>query len=128
MRIIILLFACLMIVCCKRTEDIPKDIMKPNEMVPVLLDIYLAESQLTELRINRDTTASIFRTYEELIYDSLNVDHEKYKKSLTYYYDHADQLEIIYEAILDTLTKRESRLKNIRAKADSIVRKKAKNK
>ena len=41
---------------------------------------------------------------EGLIFDSLNVDHEKYKKSMTYYYDHTDQLEIIYEAILDTLT------------------------
>ncbi|HNP19917.1 MAG TPA: DUF4296 domain-containing protein [Fulvivirga sp.] len=128
MRIIILLFACLMIVGCTRTKEIPNDIMKPNEMVPVLLDIYLAESQITELRLNRDTTASIFQTYEGLIYDSLNVDREKYKKSLTYYYDHTDQLEIIYEAILDTLTKRDSRLRSMQSKADSLVRKKAENK
>jgi hypothetical protein len=119
MRILLLFISCLAITCCKRTEDIPEGILKQNQMMPVMLDIYLAESQLTELRLDRDTTASIFDTYEGVIFERHNVDHEQYKKSLTYYYDHTKQLEIIYEAMLDTLTIRDAKLKAKQAKADS---------
>ncbi|MEQ8577043.1 MAG: DUF4296 domain-containing protein, partial [Fulvivirga sp.] len=97
-------------------------------LVLLMLDIYLAEVKLSNLKIVRDTAVSIFETYEGYLFEKHNIDREQYMKSMTYYYDHTEELELIYEALLDTLTVRETKLKAIEdakmAKRDSLKKRK----
>ncbi|MEQ8927789.1 MAG: DUF4296 domain-containing protein [Fulvivirga sp.] len=108
------------------SDEKPEDIISHEQMIVILLDVYEAEAKLAELKLNRDTTIQIFKTYEQFIYDKHGIDESVYKKSLTYYYDHPDKLEKIYETMLDSLALRESKTKAYeeakQAKEDSIRR------
>lgn len=116
------------LVGCSKSNEVPDDIVAKDKLVPLMLDIYLAEVKLSNLKIVRDTAVSIFETYEGYLFEKHNVDREQYMKSMTYYYDHTEELELIYEALLDTLTVRETKLKAIEdakmAKRDSLKKRK----
>ncbi|QSE99092.1 DUF4296 domain-containing protein [Fulvivirga lutea] len=119
---IIMMISILFMRC--NTDETPEDIISHEKMVGILLDVYEAEAKLAELKLNRDTTIQIFKTYEQYIYDEHGIEEEVYKKSLTYYYDHPDKLEKIYETMLDSLALRETKAKAYeeakQAKQDSI--------
>jgi hypothetical protein len=116
------------LVGCSKSNEVPEDIVAKDKLVPLMLDIYLAEVKLSNLKIVRDTAVSIFETYEGYLFEKHNIDREQYMKSMTYYYDHTEELELIYEALLDTLTVRETKLKAIEdtkmAKRDSLKKRK----
>ncbi|MEQ8244373.1 DUF4296 domain-containing protein [Fulvivirga sp.] len=116
------------LVGCSKGNEVPEDIVAKDKLVPLMLDIYLAEVKLSNLKIVRDTAVSIFETYEGYLFEKHNIDREQYMKSMTYYYDHTEELELIYEALLDTLTVRETKLKAIEdakmAKRDSLKKRK----
>lgn len=88
----------------------PEGILKQHEMVPILLEVYLAEGQINELRIKRDSAMMMFEVYEQKIFEKYHVSDSTYKASLVYYYDHPDQLESIYETVLDSLNLMEKKL------------------
>ncbi len=95
---------------CSRDRS-SDEVISEEGMSLILLDIYISENELSNLGMNRDTTVEIFKKYEKLIFERNNIDEEKYRKSLTYYYDHPDMLEKIYDIVLDSLTLRESKIK-----------------
>lgn len=119
----ILLF-CLVLVGCGKNNDVPEDIVPKEQLVPLMLDIYLAEVKLSNLRIVRDTAVSIFETYEGYLFEKHNIGKEQYMNSMTYYYDNTTELELIYEALLDSLSVRETKLKALedskKAEMDSL--------
>ena len=91
------------------SEKIPEEVLKHEQMVPILVDMYLAESKVNELKIKRDSALIIFQVYEERIYAKHNVSYDTYRASLAYYYDHPEVLENIYETVLDSLNLLETR-------------------
>ncbi len=119
----IIFIFCLCLGSCSE-NDKAEDVLSEEQMSSLLLDIYEAESGLAELRLNRDTTIEIFKAYESFLFENHQIDKEVYKKSLTYYYDHPEALEEVYDMIIDSLTLRESKIKAIeeseRQKRDSI--------
>lgn len=122
---IVALFSLLIVGSCS-SDKRPDDVLSEAQMSSFLLDIYKAESGLAELRLNRDTTIAIFKEYESFLYEKHQVETEVYMKSLTYYYDHPDQLGLVYDIIIDSLTLRESKIKAIeesqRQKRDSLAK------
>jgi hypothetical protein len=105
-----ILFICfsILLIGCKDKNELPEGIMTRQEMFPLMLDIYVAEEKLTDLGIPRDTLINIYETYEGMLFEKHNTDHEVYKRSLAYYYENPKGLEMIYEKILDSLTISES--------------------
>ncbi|MTI38632.1 DUF4296 domain-containing protein [Fulvivirga lutimaris] len=128
MKIFKIFLLSLVIVSCGKSDDVPEDVIPKEQLVPLMLDIYLAEVKLSNLQIVRDTAVSIFETYEGYLFEKHNIEKEQYMNSMTYYYDHTEELELIYEALLDTLTVRETKLKaiddNKKAKLDSLKKNK----
>ncbi len=124
MKIFKIFLASLIFWGCGKDNDIPEDIAPKEQLVPLMLDIYLAEVKLSNLKIVRDTAVSIFETYEGYLFEKHNIEKEKYMNSMSYYYDHTEQLELIYEALLDSLSVRETKLKAVEdaktAKSDSL--------
>ena len=124
MKIFKIFLISLILWSCGKDNDIPEEIAPKEQLVPLMLDIYLAEVKLSNLKIVRDTAVSIFETYEGYLFEKHNIEKEKYMNSMSYYYDHTEQLELIYEALLDSLSVRETKLKAVEdaktAKTDSI--------
>lgn len=124
MKIFKIFLLSLVLVSCGKNDDVPEDLIPKEQLVPLMLDIYLAEVKLSNLKIIRDTAVSIFDTYEGYLFEKHDIEKERYMESMTYYYDHTDQLELIYEALLDTLTVHETKLKAFqdsrKARQDSL--------
>lgn len=96
----------------------PKDVLTKEEMVPLLLDIYIGESKVNNLRLSRDSSMALFAVYEEELFKKYEVTDSTYRRSMTYYYNHPDKLEAIYGIVLDSLNLREQRLKENREKEE----------
>lgn len=124
MKIFKIFLVSLILWSCGKDNDIPEGITPKEQLVPLMLDIYLAEVKLSNLKIVRDTAVSIFEIYEGYLFEKHNIEKEKYMNSMSYYYDHTEQLELIYEALLDSLSVRETKLKAVEdaktAKTDSL--------
>ncbi|MEM8565890.1 MAG: DUF4296 domain-containing protein [Bacteroidota bacterium] len=91
-------------------EEVPEGILSEDEMVPIFLDVYLAEGKVNELRVKRDSALIIFEEYETRILDKYELTDSVYTNSLRYYYAHPLKLESIYETVLDSLNLMEKRL------------------
>jgi hypothetical protein len=110
MKKILFVCFCIFLTGCKDKNELPEGIMTKQEMFPLMLDIYIAEEKLTALNIARDTLNNIYGLYEGMLFEKHNTDHETYKRSLAYYYEHTQELELIYEKILDSLTISEAKI------------------
>ena len=91
-------------------EGVPEGILSEQEMIPIILDVYLAEGKVNELRVKRDSALAIFEVYETKILEKYDLTDSVYSNSLRYYYDHPLKLESIYETVLDSLNLMEKRL------------------
>lgn len=110
-HIFYLLFLLLIAACNK----LPKDILPAKKMVPVLVDIHLAEainSQKFNLSLLKDSLP-------EDLYLSIcrkhGIERSDLEKSLLYYGKHTRQYLPIYDQVLDVLSEME-----IKAKSDSV--------
>ncbi|MEO1099797.1 MAG: DUF4296 domain-containing protein, partial [Bacteroidota bacterium] len=90
-------------------EEVPEGILSEEDMIPIMLDIYLAEGKVNELRVKRDSALAIFDVYEIKILEKYELTDSVYTNSLRYYYDNPLKLESIYETVLDSLNLMEKR-------------------
>lgn len=105
----LIVFGLLMWVSCGG-EEVPEGILSEDEMVPILLEVYVAEGKVNELRVKRDSALVVFEEYETRILDKYALTDSLYTNSLRYYFEHPLKLESIYETVLDSLNLMEKRL------------------
>ncbi len=106
---IVVSLAFLTLFSCSK-DDSREGVLTQEQMVPIFLDIYIAEGKVNELHVKRDSALRIFEAYEQHIFDEHGISDSVYTHSLQYYYDHPDELEKIYETVLDSLNLMEKRL------------------
>jgi len=94
----------------------PEGVLSEGQMSQILLDVYLGEGKVSGLNVKRDSSLALYEVYEKKIFEKHQVDREQYKKSLSYYYDHPEILEKIYESVLDSLNIKDQHLKELRDK------------
>lgn len=104
------------LVACK--EERPEGILDQGTMTNIIIDVYIGEGKVSALNVKRDSSLIVFDAYEELIYHKYDVQKETYKKSLSYYYNNPEQLDEIYEAVMDSLNVKEQKLKEEKEAAD----------
>lgn len=102
-----------LIACCG--SYLPDGVLSRKKMVPILVDIHLAEAinnQKFNISMNRDSLPeelylSICRKYK--------VDRSVIEKSLLYYGKHTAEYIVIYDEVLDILSEME-----VKAKKDTL--------
>lgn len=115
---ILLICYVLLLVACSKEDEAPDDLLPKDKMVPLLIDIYVGESRVNNLRLSRDSSMAIFEVYEGELFKQHEVTDSAYRRSMTYYYNHPKELEEIYGIVLDSLNLREQRLKEKREKEE----------
>ena len=93
---------------CKE-EQKPAGIMNEEEMVDLLVELYLAEAKISLTGIRRDSANKLFLPYEEAIIAARGITDSTLNKNYDYYFQHPDELEHILDAVMDTLNLREQR-------------------
>lgn len=121
MRKLIYIIAILTIVSCSGKEHRPKGVIPHEKMALILSEIYLAEYKATHLGLKNDSAKEVLRHYELKIYEDHDTNDSIYKESFKYYLEHPDQLENIYDIVIDTVSLREQVL-NVNNKRDNFDR------
>lgn len=93
---------------CK-SDRRPAGILSEQEMVRVMVEIYLAEAKVNNMHQGRDSIEKVFIVFEKRIFEKLEIAETDYKRSHQYYMEHPRRLERIYDSIIDTLNLREQR-------------------
>src|SRR5438105_14605723 len=113
--------------CCSSKEDIErKDILTPEQLSSLLIDIYVAEAIVDNLPLAKDTSIKYFVPFEQKLLKSKNIPDSVLRKTYRYYLAHPKELENIYDVVIDSLTLREQKTDMIPQKDKPQSEKKAK--
>jgi hypothetical protein len=93
--------------CGKKSVDIPRGILSKEELVPVLVDIHLAQASLNLNQV-ADTSRFNMSDYTGFILKSHGITKEKYDTSMAFYTEHAELLDEIYQEVINELSKKQS--------------------
>jgi len=103
-------FLILLLTSCQGKKNIETNILSPNQMAKVLIEIHLAESQIPHLALLPDSAQQIYRTFEKKVFDKAGIDSATYYQSYQYYLNRIEEFEKIYAVVIDSLVYRESRM------------------
>ncbi len=117
MRKLTYIIAILIIVSCSGKEELPKGVIPPEKMAVILSDIYVAEYKATQIGLKNDSAKQVLRHYELKIFEDHETNDSIYKESFKYYLEHPDQLEAIYDIVIDTVSLR-NQVNNAKNKRD----------
>lgn len=93
--------------CRKPEEKVPGNLLSPDSMVSILVDIHLAEAAANVTRIN-DVQSFKARELYPAIFKTHQTDSATFHSSFNYYLQRPKKLEAIYEKVLSELSRRES--------------------
>ena len=107
LRTKIWLLGCLLMLSCGGSEKVPEGVYQEEEMVDILLDIYLAQAKVGQNRaIKRDSAEVLYKYYENYLLDKHGTDTTTFYNSLIYYFQEPDKFDRINEIVLDSLNLR----------------------
>ncbi|MDQ3395216.1 MAG: DUF4296 domain-containing protein [Bacteroidota bacterium] len=96
---------------CDRKKATPAGIIPQEKMVGIFIDMHITESKISALNLKRDSTRILFKHYEQEVLNKHNVAKEIYLESFKYYTENVNDMERIYDAVIDSLSLREKILK-----------------
>jgi len=106
--VLVVLFLC---VSCSEGGK-ADDIMTKEQMVKSLMEIYLSEQKITRLALPRDSSERQFERFKQIIFERAGVSDSVFRKSFDYYMDRPKEIEMIYTALVDSLSLMEQRLES----------------
>lgn len=86
--------------------------MNKEQMVGLMVDVYLAEAKVTNSQLHRDSVLKLFYPYEDSLAAKRGLNDSTLKINYQYYLQRPNELEAILDAVIDTLNLREQRMKN----------------
>ena len=121
------IFIAVLVLACSG-NSVPSGILKEKEIIPVLVDIHLAEGiyaqrytqKITRLNYEEDLYLSVLKKYK--------LDQKTLEASVLYYGKHPDQYKPIYDEVLNRLLEMEVKsrakdsIQNIRSRAQDSIR------
>jgi len=93
---------------CKK-KQVPEGVLSQDEMVAVMSELYIAEQKISTLGVKRDSLTLIFDVMKEKVFAKAGVTDSVFRKSLDYYMDHPQDMEVMYTSLVDSLNLREQR-------------------
>ncbi|HNQ60851.1 MAG TPA: DUF4296 domain-containing protein [Bacteroidia bacterium] len=111
-QIFIVLFTLLCLNSCKdNSVIIPDNILSKEELVPVLVDIQIAQASQIIFEYS-DTIKYSLKQYQMEILKKKNIPEEKFQQSMKFYSTHPELLQDIYNEVVNELSKKEGELEN----------------
>ncbi len=86
----------------------PEGLISKKELKDLMVDLYLAESSNNMRMLEKDTTLPKYAEFYKAVLEKHNVTAKAYENSLKYYAEDPDEINAIYDEVLQRLTKMES--------------------
>jgi hypothetical protein len=92
----------------KKAEAPP---LSREQMIGLMMEIYLAEARTSLIPAAKDSSYRLFLAYQDTLMHRRGVSDSTLRRAYTYYLEHPAELEAIYDAIIDSLSLKEQRLR-----------------
>lgn len=92
----------------KKAETPP---LSREQMVGLMMEIYLAEARTSLIPTAKDSSYRLFLAHQDTLMHRRGVSDSTLRKAYAYYLEHPAELEAIYDAIIDSLSLKEQRLR-----------------
>ena len=93
----------------EKTQKKPENLLNKNKITRILIDLHLAEAEVSALNLTKDTSQYLYQQYQSHILNQYNTTDSIYYQSYDYYLEQPDIFEEIYETVVDTLSSRRRR-------------------
>ena len=90
--------------CSRNETPLPEGILDRKALVPVLVDVHLAQASVAILR-TADTTAHAMGDYMDFILRQHGLDTATYARTIRFYGEHPDLLSDLYDDVIDELSR-----------------------
>jgi len=107
---LLLLLTGLILSACNKDER-PEGVLSPEELSTLMVDIYLAEGRMSNLNIVKDSAMKYFLPFEGKLKARHQISDTTVRVTYQYYISHPQELEKIYDSVIDTLLLREQKVK-----------------
>jgi hypothetical protein len=94
--------------CGKREK--PPGVLPEEEMAELIGEVYIVEEKVKKLNLPPDSAEDLSYLLSQRLLDSLSVPDSVFKESIAYYWDHPDEMNDVYTALVDSLNLREQKL------------------
>ncbi len=129
-----LIFTCLLLFACaeEKKEVIPSDIIPKQKMADIMLDVHLLEAAMSLNTFRTDMVSNGNPTPAFDVFGKNKITEEQYNESFEYYAQHPEQLNEIYQLVMENLSKMQAEVMNkkedIKVKTDTVKTDTAKEK
>jgi len=110
--ILVVVISLLSLYSCKKAGR-PDDVLSQEELADLMVEFYLAEGKINSLGIQRDSAMKLFLPFEQSVMTKKKVSDETLSRTYKYYLDHPLEFEKVYDAVIDTLSLRETKANRI---------------
>lgn len=90
-------------------EKKPAGLLSHDEMVSLMVEVYMAEARISTKGIPKDSAAKLFGPLEKSLLAKRSMGDSALRISYSYYLEKPKELEKILDAVIDTLNLREQR-------------------
>ncbi len=97
----------ILVSCGQKTGEIPEEVLTPDKMVEVLIDLQLLEGYFSQQNLPRDSAGPLFNRYEKELFQKHQIADSTYRNSFKFYSRHPPLMDKIYERVVDSLSLRE---------------------
>jgi hypothetical protein len=94
---------------CVKSEEPPVGIIPKDTMAHILADIHIEEAKLSVKPLIQDSARQSYATTKIAVYDKYHISEERFNESFDWYTKNIEQLDKIYEVVVDTLSLKETR-------------------
>jgi hypothetical protein len=106
-KVIFIIVALLPLGCGSKEK--PEGLLNQDEMVSLMVDVYLAEARISTTGIPRDSASKLFEPYENALLAKRGITDSILQANYAYYLQEPGELEKILDAVIDTLNLSEQR-------------------
>ena len=86
-----------------RKNKIPDDVISKTDLVPILIDIHIAEASVSFSGLNKDSFDYYISNYYFSIFTKYDLSKEKFQRSMDFYLDHPNIFQEVYEVVNDSI-------------------------
>ena len=109
MRYLLFLFLVLGLACCRpKKERPPAGLLNKEQMTKTLIRIHLLEADLENRHLPQDSATILFNREKKKLLEQAGVTEDRFKMSYDFYLRNPQYLDVIYAAVVDSLSLREA--------------------
>ncbi|QCK14403.1 hypothetical protein DCC35_06445 [Mangrovivirga cuniculi] len=92
------------------SEDKPENLIDKEKMISIQKELYILDSEVNYVSGSVDSQRTVFKIYEDSIFERFGVDSTTYFESYQWYLKNPDELKDVTNAVIDSLTLEEQKL------------------